>query len=157
MKSIAVLNQKGGVGKTTSVANIAAAFAEQGFRTMVMDLDPQANATSGVGVGRDDREENARSYLSALLKGKSVGAFIRETSVRNLAILPSCAEVSDLGVIQQLIAAPAERVRSQIHKSAKDFHYLLIDCPPSLTGTPTIALRLSDGVVVPVQCEYYAI
>ena len=153
-RTITVASQKGGVGKTTTAVNLAASLCLAGYKVLLLDLDPQANATSGVGLGREAAGD--QRYLAALLDGKALTPFIRTTRMENLSILPSSPEASDLEIIQNLIAMSPVRLRRDFGRALEGYHYLLIDCPPTLTGPPTIALHLSDSVIIPVQCEYYA-
>ena len=155
-RAITVASQKGGVGKTTTVINLAASLCLAGRKVLLMDLDPQANATSGVGVEVPAADSDEFPYLSALLNGDPLEPFICETEHENLWVLPSSPEASDLRVVRDLEAADADELRQRMRDAAEPFDYVILDCPPSLAGLPTLALELSDGLIVPVQCEYYA-
>ena len=155
-RAITVASQKGGVGKTTTVINLAASLCLAGRKVLLMDLDPQANATSGVGVEVPAADSDEFPYLRALLNGDPLEPFICETEHENLWVLPSSPEASDLRVVRDLEAADADELRQRMREAAEPFDYVVLDCPPSLAGLPTLALELSDGLIVPVQCEYYA-
>lgn len=155
-RAITVASQKGGVGKTTTVINLAASLCLAGRKVLLMDLDPQANATSGVGVEVPLSGSDEFPYLSALLNGEELEPFFCEAEFENLWVLPSSPEASDLGVVRKLEAADAGALRGRIRDAAEAFDYVILDCPPSLSGLPTLALELSDGLIIPVQCEYYA-
>jgi len=159
-RTITVASQKGGVGKTTTVVNLAASLCLAGRRVLVIDFDPQANASSGVGwdgSGDGGGVRPARlDYLSAVLEGAPLADFVRPTSFANLSLLPSSPEASDLDIVRDFQDAPPERVRPEISRVTAGFDFILVDCPPSLSGLPTIALNFSDEVIIPIQCEYYA-
>jgi chromosome partitioning protein len=160
-RTITVASQKGGVGKTTTAVNLAASLCGAGLKVIILDLDPQANASSGVGfhrpAGSSTRTTPSRlKYLSALLEDKPVKPFVRETRFRNLSVLPSSPEISQPQVVSELLSLSPEILRLRIARAVEGFDFMLIDCPPSLSGLPTIALNLCDSVIVPVQCEYYA-
>jgi len=155
-RAITVASQKGGVGKTTTVINLAASLCLAGRKVLLLDLDPQANATSGVGVEVPLSGSEEFPYLSALLNGDALEPFICEAEFENLWVLPSSPEASDLGIVRKLEAADAGDLRGRIREAAEPFDYVILDCPPSLSGLPTLALELSDGLIIPVQCEYYA-
>lgn len=154
-RTITVASQKGGVGKTTTVVNLAASLSLAGHPVLLVDLDPQSNATSGVGIDRETLGSDLQ-YLSALRAGQSLRRYIRPTPIDGLSVLPSSPECADLELVRSLIASPAGKLRQTLARSTKGFRYILIDCPPSLQGPPTIALHLSDAIIVPIQCEYYA-
>lgn len=151
---IAIANQKGGVGKTTTVVNFAAMLASKKKTVLVIDLDPQANATSGLGVEPQD----GISLYPALMGTKSIDEVILGTVIENVNIIPS--EVN-------LVGAEIEIARMEDHlhglanilepiKEANVFDYIIIDCPPSLGILMSNALAAADSVIIPMQCEYYA-
>ncbi|MEM7261557.1 MAG: ParA family protein [Planctomycetota bacterium] len=152
-RTLTVASQKGGVGKTTTTVNLGCCLGQAGRSVLIVDLDPQANATSGVGLERDDPEVSA---LRALLDGDDLEPAILDAPTPNVRVLPASGDASDLDLLQDLIAHSPERLRETLSRSTEDYEYVLIDCPPTLRGPPTIALHLSDAVIIPVQCEYYA-
>jgi len=150
-KVIAIANQKGGVGKTTTAINLAASLALSGEKILIIDTDPQGNTTSGVGV-----EETGGLY--GLMTGRlRTGEAIRESSVDNLYIISSSDDL--LGLEIELVDAPnRERVLQEKLRGIRDaFRYVFIDCPPSLGLLTLNALVAADSVFVPMQCEYYAL
>jgi len=154
-KIVAVANQKGGVGKTTTAVNLAACLAAMGQRVLLFDLDPQANATSGVGI---EKVEGASAYRVILGEGTLTGK-IQKTAFPNLDLVPS--EVDLCGVDIELARADdhLQRVSGALAPvaSAKSYDLILIDCPPSLGVLTLNAFAAADYVLVPLQCEYYAL
>ncbi len=147
----AVANQKGGVGKTTTALNLAACLAEAGEETLVVDLDPQANATSGLG----EHANGTSSY--DLLDGASLREVIHETRFRNLYLVPSRPDLAG-AVVELARLADGESYLSRSLATAEDrFSFVFVDCPPSLGPLTVNALAAADRVIVPVQCEYYAL
>ncbi len=151
---IAVANQKGGVGKTTTTVNLAACLAEKGHRTLLVDLDPQANASTGLGL---EPRELANSVYHVMLHDVDADSCIEPTEVKNLFVLPSSLDLA--GAEIELVPAMSRehRLRLAIESVIDDYDYVLIDCPPSLGLLTVNALTAAHEVLVPIQCEYYAL
>jgi chromosome partitioning protein len=146
----AFANQKGGVGKTTSAINLAACLAEAGQRALVIDLDPQANATSGLGM----RANGTSTY--DLLDGAPLAELAKATRWENLYLVPSKPELAGAAV-ELSQHADGDRYLAQALSEVEGFDFVLLDCPPSLGPLTVNALAASDRVVIPVQAEYYAL
>jgi chromosome partitioning protein len=146
----AFANQKGGVGKTTTAINLAACLAEAGERAVVVDLDPQANATSGLGM----RANGTSSY--DLLDGASLAELAKPTQFANLFLVPSRPELAGAAV-ELSRRDDGERFLAETLANTADFDFVLLDCPPSLGPLTVNALAAADRVIVPVQTEYYAL
>jgi chromosome partitioning protein len=151
---LAVANQKGGVGKTTTSVNLGAALAELGFRVLVIDLDPQGNATTGLGI---DARNFELSMYDVLMRDSSLEDCVEPTSMRNLFVAP--ATIALAGAEIELVPAFSRelKLKRSIESVIDDFDYVLIDCPPSLGLITVNALAAADEVLVPIQCEYYAL
>ncbi len=153
-KVIAVCNQKGGTGKTTSAINIAAYLAAAGKNILLVDLDPQANATSGIGV---DKHTIQKSTYHILLEELPVQEAIQKTAITNLWIVPASLDLT--GAEVELVSALAReyRLKKALEQEKEGHDYIIIDSPPSLGLLTINALCAADSVLIPVQCEYYAL
>ncbi|MGH6690142.1 MAG: ParA family protein, partial [Gammaproteobacteria bacterium] len=153
-KTLAIVNQKGGVGKTTTAVNLAAGFALSGHRTLLVDLDPQGNATTGLGINKAGLNP---TVYHVLVIGEPTEKAIRETSLRDLNILPS--DIDLVGAEIELVGLERRehRLRMALAAAGVAYEYVLIDCPPSLGLLTINALVASDRVIVPLQCEFYAL
>jgi chromosome partitioning protein len=155
MQILAVANQKGGVGKTTTSVNLAAALAEVGHPTLLVDLDPQGNATSGLGV----EATPGKSLYPALIGQSGVRESIVPTPYPNLSLIPAEIDLAGCEVEIARLDQPLARLRQVLAPLRQDAAYahVLLDCPPSLGILMTSALAAADGLIVPVQCEFYAL
>ena len=156
MRIIALANQKGGVGKTTTTINLGTALAATGERVLIVDLDPQGNASTGLGIDRHAREA---STYDVLVGERTIAAALVKTRVPGMSIVPSTLDL--LGVEQAIADAGdrAHRLRAALRDSedAPGFDYVLVDCPPSLNLLTINALAAADAVLVPLQCEFFAL
>lgn len=159
-KVIAMVNQKGGVGKTTSCINLAASLGVLGKKVLLIDLDPQGNSTTGVGVGKTDYEESVYD----LLKGTSLlKEVVIKTKFKNLYVIPATINLAgiDYELMEMAKNDPSFLTGSQLKKGLENdrniFDYILIDCPPSLGSLTKNALTAADSVIIPVQCEFFAL
>ena len=151
-KTIAIINQKGGVGKTTTAVNLSAIMADMGQRVLIIDLDPQGNTTSGLGMAVE--EKSIYEVLMGRIQMKDV---VEKTDFKNLSIAGSDIRLAGAELELANFDKREFRLKTAISAIAKDFDFILIDCPPSLSLLTVNALTAADGVMVPIQCEYYAL
>ncbi len=151
---IAVANQKGGVGKTTTAVNLGAALAEIGYRVLVVDLDPQGNATTGLGISHRNVEG---SIYDVIMNDTPLDDCVEPTSVKNLFVCPATIDLA--GAEIELVPAFSRelKLKRALQGARDDYDFTLIDCPPSLGLLTVNGLAASDDVLVPIQCEYYAL
>lgn len=149
---IAVVNQKGGVGKTTTAVNLAAALTELGKRVLVCDFDPQANATSGLGV--DKRKAKFTSYSLIIQEATAAQAIVH---TKFADVIPSSADLAGAGVELIGVEHREKQLRRALEPVAQDYDVIFIDCPPSLEMLTLNGLIAADGILIPVQCEYFAL
>ena len=153
-KIISFANQKGGVGKTTSCVNIAASLGVLGFKVLIIDLDPQGNATSGVGISKKGLKATTKELLTGEIP---VDQIIQETPYKNLHVIPTTTALAGAEFELFDIDEPEFRIKNGLESVKDNYDYILIDCPPSLGMLTINAFTASDGVIVPMQCEFYAL
>ncbi len=153
-RMIAIGNQKGGVGKTTTTVNLGAALAFQGKKVLIIDMDSQGNATSGLGIERADVKQSVYEVLVDQIE--AAGAIL-PTSRENLWILPSTLQLAGAEIELATADHRESRLKQAIEPIKADYDYILVDCPPSLGQLSLNAFTASDTILIPVQCEYYAL
>ncbi len=151
---IAIANQKGGVGKTTTSVNLAACLAKKGQRVLLIDMDPQGNATSGLGI---DNRQVENSIYDVLIGGEKMEKVILKTDYRNLEVCPSTIALSGAEIELVTLMAREYRLREAVQEVEERYEFILLDCPPSLGLITLNALTACGSVLMPIQCEYYAL
>jgi chromosome partitioning protein len=154
MKTIAVANQKGGVGKTTTTINVGACLAELGHRTLIIDLDPQGNASTGLGIENRGLET---SMYHVIMHEVPLENCIEPSAVKNLFVAPASLDLAGAEIELVPAFSRENRLRRAVEGVLDDYDYLLIDCPPSLGLLTVNGLNAAREVLVPIQCEYYAL
>ena len=153
-KIISFANQKGGVGKTTSCVNIAASLGVLGKKVLIIDLDPQGNTTSGVGISKKGLKASTKELLSGELTAREI---ILETNYENLSVIPTNTTLAGAEFDLFDFDESEFRMKNALAEVKDEYDYILIDCPPSLGMLTINAFAASDGVIVPMQCEFYAL
>jgi chromosome partitioning protein len=151
---VAIANQKGGVGKSTTTINLGASLAFQGERVLLVDLDPQRNTTSGLGI---DRSTINSSTYEVLVDGIAVDEVLEPTSVRDLLLVPATIELAGAEIELVSMFSREMRLANALQKIRGDFDFVLVDCPPSLGLLTVNGLAAAEEVLIPIQCEYYAL
>ncbi len=151
---IALANQKGGVGKTTTAINLGASLAKLGSRVLLIDVDPQGNATSGVGLAKQDVEA---CIYNSLIDDLPIKKIILKTEWSNLMVAPATIQLAGAEIELVSVVSREEKLKKAIASITNDYDFILIDCPPSLGLLTLNALNAADGVMIPIQCEYYAL
>ena len=154
-KIIAFANQKGCVGKTTSAVNIAASLGILGKRVLMIDLDPQGNTTSGLGVGKRNLTKTSRELLIG--EPSEANDTITKTEFQNLSLIPSNKTLASVEFDLYELDDPQFRLKEALREIRNEYDYIIIDCPPSLGMITVNALAASDGIIIPMQCEFYSL
>lgn len=154
-KTIAIFNQKGGVGKTTTNVNLAACLAKLGKKVLVVDIDPQGNTTSGLGISKRELEYSLYDALTGNVE--NIDKVIIKTGMENLYILPASADLAGAEVELVNVDKRESRLKDVLDRAKGDFDYVFIDCPPSLGLLTINALTAVESVLIPIQCEFYAL
>ncbi len=154
MKIVAIANQKGGVGKTTTAVNLSACLAEQGKRVLLVDADPQGNSTSGLGMKKEGDE---KSIYDVLINEVPVDEATKDTMIDTLKLIPSHISLAGAEVELVNLMAREQVLKRALNATKQNYDYVFIDCPPSLGLLTLNALTAADTLLVPIQCEFYAL
>jgi len=152
-KIIAVVNQKGGVGKTTTAVNLSAVLAKKGKRVLLIDEDPQGNATSGVGIDKNVE----KSTYDVIVNDATFEEVVVQTPIKNLYLCPSNINLAGAEVELVSMMSRENRLKEKLESIKDKFHYIIIDCPPSLGLLTINSLTAANSLLIPIQCEYYAL
>ena len=150
---ISIANQKGGVGKTTTAVNLSAILAKKGKKVIIIDADPQGNASSGVGL----EKVTSNSLYDVLINDMKIDDTLQQTSIKNLNVCPSNMDLAGAEVELVSQMSREQRLKEKLDEIKEDYDYIIVDCPPSLGLITLNAFTASDSVLIPVQCEYYAL
>ena len=150
---IAIANQKGGVGKTTTAVNLSACLAQEGKKTLMIDIDPQGNATSGLGIDK----KVSKSIYDVIINDEEIKETVQKTMVDTLEVCPSNINLAGAEIELVSVISRENRLKFALSKVKDDYDYIILDCPPSLGLITLNALTAADTVLVPIQCEYYAL
>jgi len=153
-RTIAITNQKGGVGKTTTAINLAAALASLGKKILALDIDPQGNMTSGLGVEKNEIE---KSVYDVIIGSEKIEACIIKEAIERIDVLPSNINLSAAEIELVGVENKEYIVSQEVNKIRHDYDYIIIDCPPALSMLTINAMTTADTILVPIQCEYYAL
>ncbi|WP_028400760.1 ParA family protein [Ectobacillus panaciterrae] len=153
-KIISIANQKGGVGKTTTSVNLGAGLACLGEKVLLVDIDAQGNATTGVGI---EKSELDKCVYNVLVEDEDIREIIKSTAVKNLYVLPATIQLAGAEIELVPTISREVRLKRALQPIQDEYDYIIIDCPPSLGLLTINALTASDSVIIPVQCEYYAL
>lgn len=152
-KVVSIANQKGGVGKTTTSINLSTILAKKGKKVLLIDADPQGNATSGLGIDK----EIDKSIYDVIINEVNIKETLKNTSIKTLKVCPSNINLAGAEVELVSLMSREHRMKERIDEVKEEFDYIIIDCPPSLGLITLNAFTASDSVLIPVQCEYYAL
>lgn len=151
---LAITNQKGGVGKTTTSVNLSACLAQIGKKTLLVDIDPQGNATSGIGIDKSDVDQ---CVYDVLVEDVEANQVIKATKIENLDVIPASIQLAGAEIELVPTISREVRLKRALDEVVDQYDYIIIDCPPSLGLLTLNALTAADAVLIPVQCEYYAL